>query len=142
MISNDRNQLRKTFFDCWQSHQQGTPLDAMQQIIASIIELHPEYHHILENLDALDRDYTPEQGETNPFLHMSMHIALHEQISTNRPSGISTLYQTLCTQQGSAHEAEHAMMECLGEALWQAQRNNTMPDEQAYLDCLQKLTRT
>ena len=139
MISNDRNQLRKTFFDCWQSHQQGQPLDALQQAIATIIEQHPEYHALFDDPDALQRDYTPEQGETNPFLHMSMHIALHEQISTDRPASIRALYQTLCIQHGSAHEAEHAMMECLGEALWQAQRNNTMPDEQAYLICLNKL---
>ena len=139
MISNDRNQLRKTFFDCWQSQQKGLPLDAMQQVICNIIEKHPEYHALLDNLDALERDYTPEQGETNPFLHMSMHIALHEQISTDRPASIRVLYQALCIQHGSAHEAEHAMMECLGEALWQAQRNNTMPDEQANLACLGKL---
>ena len=139
MISQDRNQLRKTFIDCWQSHQQGQPLDAMQQVIANIIKQHPEYHSLLEDIESIHRDYTPEQGETNPFLHMSMHIALHEQISTDRPNGISALYQTLCMQQGSAHEAEHAMMECLGEALWQAQRNNTMPDEPAYLTCLKKL---
>lgn len=139
MFSNDRNELRRTFYDCWQARTQNQPLDAMQQIIANIVELHPEYHALLENETALDRDYLPEQGETNPFLHMSMHIALHEQISTDRPAGIKLIYQKLSLQYGSAHDAEHAMMECLGEALWLAQRNNTMPDEQAYMACLKNL---
>jgi len=115
-------------------------MDAMQTIIANIIELHPEYHSLLDNENTLDKDYLPEQGETNPFLHMSMHIALHEQISTDRPAGIKTVYQKLTLKNNSAHDAEHAMMECLGEALWQAQRNQTMPDEAAYLICLQKLS--
>ena len=139
MFGNDRNALRKMFFDCWHKQQCGEPLDAMQQSIASIIGQHPEYHTLLQNPDNLDRDYLPEQGETNPFLHMSMHIALHEQISTDRPAGIRQHYKQLCALTGSAHDAEHAMMECLGEALWRAQRNGQMPDESAYLHCIKQL---
>lgn len=139
MFSNDRNQLRKTFFDSWKQKSAGAPLDAMQTIIANIVELHPEYHQLLESEDTLNKDYLPNQGETNPFLHMSMHIALHEQISTDRPAGIKMVYQKLRLKHRSDHDAEHAMMECLGEALWRAQRDKTMPDEQAYLKCLQKL---
>jgi hypothetical protein len=140
MFGNDRNELRKVFYDCWQLRQANNPLDAMQTIIANIIELHPEYHQLLDNKDTLDKDYLPDEGETNPFLHMSMHIALHEQISTDRPAGIKTVYQKLTLKHGAAHDAEHAMMECLGEALWRAQRDNAMPDEHAYLQCLQKLS--
>ena len=140
MLSNDRTQLRKTFFDIWKQKSAGAPLDAMQTIIANIIELHPEYHQLLANEDTLNKDYLPDQGETNPFLHMSMHIALHEQISTNRPAGIAQCYTQIIKNTGSEHDAEHAMMECLGEALWRAQRDRTMPDEQAYLKCLQKLS--
>lgn len=139
MFGNNRIELRRVFMQAWKGQREGATLDAMQQVIVNIIQLHPEYHSLLENEDTLDKDYTPEHGEANPFLHMSMHIALHEQISTDRPAGIKTCYQKLTLKQGSAHEAEHAMMECLGESLWQAQRNNTMPDENAYLHCLQKL---
>ena len=114
-------------------------MDALQQTIANIVGLHPEYHELLNKPDEIERDYTPEMGQTNPFLHMSMHMALHEQISTDRPAGITDAYQQLCEKCGSAHDAEHAMMECLGEALWTAQRNNQMPDETAYLNCVIKL---
>ena len=136
MFTNDRNQMRKVFFDSWKAHRENTSMDAMQKIIANIIDLHPEYHALLEQEANLDKDYTPEQGQTNPFLHMSMHIALHEQISTDRPAGIKSTYQLLIKKYGAAHDAEHAMMECLGESLWQAQRDQTMPDEQKYLNCL------
>ena len=142
MFGNDRNQLRKVFFDSWKSRTSGKPMDAMQEIVANIVELHPEYHSLLENDDAIDKDYTPDHGETNPFLHMSMHIALHEQISTNRPAGIQESYTKIIKKLGSEHEAEHAMMECLGESLWTAQRNNTMPDEAAYLLCIKLLDKT
>jgi len=114
-------------------------MDPMQKVVTDIIELHPEYHHLLEDEDSIDRDFSAELGESNPFLHMSMHIALHEQISTNRPEGIHDCYQQLCLLHRSPHDAEHAMMECLGEALWNSQRNQTAPDEAAYLECLLKL---
>lgn len=140
MFNQDRNQMRKVFYDCWKAHQENAPLDAMQKIITHVIELHPEYQVLLENESALDKDYLPDQGEVNPFLHMSMHIALHEQISTDRPDGIKAVYQSIIMKQGTAHEAEHAMMDCLGEALWLAQRNNAMPDEILYFECLKKLT--
>lgn len=139
MFNQNRDQMRRVFFDCWKAHRQKAPLDAMQKIIVHIIELHPEYQPLLENEASLDRDYLPDLGEINPFLHMSMHIALHEQISTDRPAGIKALYQTIISKQGSAHTAEHAMMDCLGEALWQAQRNQAPPDERTYFECLKKL---
>ena len=139
MFSNDRTELRKVFYDCWKLKQSGQPLDALQQMIAGVIEQHPEYHGLLERESAMERDYHPAEGETNPFLHMSMHIALVEQISTNRPEGIRDCHASLARTLGSAHEAEHRMMECLSEAIWQAQRNNTMPDEAAYLACLKNL---
>ena len=140
MFSNDRSELRKVFFDCWQLKLAGKPLDALQQMIVSIIEQHPEYHALFEKESNIDRDYDISSGETNPFMHMSMHIALAEQISTDRPTGIRAVHQQLSMAFGSAHEAEHKMMDCLSEALWQAQQNNTMPNETAYLNCLQTLT--
>lgn len=141
MFTNNRNELRKVFFDSWKQRREGLAMDAMQEIIANIVELHPEYHALLEDEDAIDKDFTPEQGESNPFLHMSMHIALHEQISTNRPDGIQDCYTQIIKKSGSEHEAEHAMMECLGESLWIAQRNKTTPDEVTYLECLKTLAK-
>ncbi len=137
MFGHDRNQLRKVFYDSWQAKLSAAPLDAMQTVIVRIIELHPEYQKLFASADALEREYPPEQGETNPFLHMSMHIALAEQLSTNRPAGIRACYQNLLDKHGTAHAAEHDMMECLAEALWQAQRSQQPPDAAAYLRCLQ-----
>jgi hypothetical protein len=139
MFSNDRNELRKIFHDSWKLGQAGATLDALQQMIVGVIEQHPEYHQLLDSAENLDKDYDPSLGEANPFLHMSMHIALIEQISTNRPDGIRLLHQQLTQLLGSAHAAEHQMMDCLSEAIWQAQRNNTAPDETAYLACLKNL---
>ena len=116
-----------------------TELDALQQMIAGVIQQHPEYHGLLEQEAAIARNYHPAEGEANPFLHMSMHIALIEQISTNRPEGIRDCHASLSRTLGSVHEAEHRMMDCLSEAIWKAQRNNTIPDEAAYLACLKNL---
>ncbi|MGD8582831.1 MAG: DUF1841 family protein [Gammaproteobacteria bacterium] len=139
MFSNDRTELRKVFYECWQLKREGQALDALQQMIAGVIEQHPEYHSLLENDTHLDRDFSAVEGETNPFLHMSMHIALIEQISTDRPAGIRKCHRLITQSLGSPHEAEHRMMECLSEAIWQAQQHNRMPDETAYLNCLKNL---
>lgn len=141
MFGQDRNQLRQMFFTAWHKHQSGEPTEPLEGLIVQIIEQHPEYHSVLKDEQAaLDRDYTPEMGETNPFLHMAMHIAIREQVATQRPAGIAKLYSDLLNKYPDSHEVEHQMMECLGEMIWQSQRNNTMPDEVAYLDCLRERT--
>lgn len=137
MFSNDRDSLRRYYFQCWQKARNQQPLDALEQQITQVIREHPEYHPLLENEAALQREWLPEHGETNPFLHMGLHLGIREQAATNRPEGITTLYQQLCQRYGTL-EAEHRMMECLTESLWLAQRHNLAPDETAYLECLKK----
>jgi hypothetical protein len=140
MISGDRNQLRQVFFKTWKKHQAGDAMEPLEKMIASVIAQHPEYHAMLSDTErSLTQEFHPEGGESNPFLHMGMHISLLEQISTDRPVGISERYQRLCQRLGEAHEAEHQLMECLGQILWEAQSGNGMPDEQAYLDCIETL---
>ena len=140
MFGHDRNQLRQMYLDAWQKLQAGTLLQPLEALIAEIITLHPEYQHLLEKgQDALSKDFSPEQGESNPFMHMGMHIAIREQLGTDRPAGISTAYKKLLLRMQDTHAAEHQMMECLGQSLWEAQRNNTTPDENQYLLCVQKL---
>ena len=140
MFSSDRTELRGMFYAAWKMKRDGKVLDALQQMIVDVIEQHPEYHALLENPDGLDRDFSPALGETNPFLHMSLHIALVEQVSTDRPAGIRDCHQRLARALASTHEAEHRMMQCLSEAIWQAQRRNTVPDEAAYIECLRRMT--
>jgi hypothetical protein len=134
-----RDEVRQVYLGVWHKIQQNLVLEPMEALIADVIEIHPEYHALLAAGDDIkQQEFTPEQGQTNPFLHMGMHITLREQAGTDRPPGIRAIHQKLVSKQG-AHEAEHAMIECLGETLWNAQRSNQPPDEAAYLDCLKKL---
>lgn len=139
LFGQDRNAIRKVFFDAWQKKREGQTLEPLEEIIAQIIGLHPEYHKTIENPDNQHKDYTPEGGESNPFLHMGMHIAIHEQMSTDRPAGIRDVYQALLNKLQDPHEVEHQFMEAMGQTMWEAQRNNTPPDEQLYLNRLKKL---
>lgn len=139
MFGQDRSELRKMFFTAWKKHQNKQVMEPLEAVVAKIVELHPEYHALLENeATELDKDYTPEMGQTNPFLHMAMHISIQEQLSTKRPTGIEQLYQSMLNKNKDPHETEHLMMECLGKMLWEAQSQNKMPDENDYLDCLKK----
>ena len=132
--------MRQVFIEAWRKHDSKEDLEPLEELIVAIINQHPEYHTLLQDQDkALGRDYLPENGETNPFLHMSMHIAIHEQLTTDRPAGIAGVFQQLVMQKGDAHAAEHAVMDCLGEMLWRAQRDQRMPDEAAYMNCLSNL---
>ena len=141
MIFNpSRDQVRRFFIDAWTLRQQGgMPLTALQTMATDIVELHPEYHALLEQGDAaLSREWTPEQGETNPFLHLSLHLSIAEQLSIDQPPGIRAAQAALQARLGDAHAALHQMLECLAEALWQAQRHGGAPDAAAYLDCLRR----
>jgi hypothetical protein len=133
IFGNDRQQLRKAYADAWHKFQHMQPMQPLERQIAEVVKEHPEYHNLLQNIET---DFLPEMGQTNPFLHMGMHLALREQIATDRPAGIVECYQALLQKHSATHEAEHDMMDCLGEALWQAQRQGTQPDESAYLACL------
>ncbi len=139
MISAQRENLRRYYLNCWQKQQAGQLLEGLEKQVAAVILEHPEYHPLLAHTSqALQQDYAPEEGHTNPFLHMGLHLGLREQVSTNRPVGIRDLYENLAERYGQ-HETEHLMMECLVANLWQAQQQQQPPDENAYLDCLVKL---
>lgn len=142
MFGNDRNQLRQYYVDVWHKAREGQPLEPLEQMIADVIRQHPEYHAVLGDAErALGKEYLPEAGESNPFMHMGMHIAIHEQLNADRPAGMRELYQKICARQGDAHEAEHRIMECLAEMMWQAQRQGSAPDEARYLQSLKELAR-
>jgi hypothetical protein len=140
MFGQDREQLRGFFLQVWRKHQAGETLAGVEQIIAQVILQHPEYHTLLESPDALARDFGGSDGQSNPFLHMGMHIALAEQLQSDRPTGIRALHQALSSRLGNPHSAEHQMMECLGQALWKAQHTQSPPDEQTYLECIRRLS--
>ncbi|MGI4815090.1 MAG: DUF1841 family protein [Janthinobacterium lividum] len=139
MFNPSRDEVRSFFCETWRkqhAHEVLTPLEA---IAAEWIDEHPEYADNLRAPDAaLARDFTPEQGESNPFLHLSMHLAISEQISIDQPPGIRDAHQRLASRLGSTHQAQHKIMECLGQTLWEAQRNGTPPDSDAYLERIRR----
>jgi hypothetical protein len=135
-----RDQLRQMYRDAWQRHRGGLPLEPLQMQIAAVIELHPEYHAALEQPHILERDFSPHQGQSNPFLHMGLHLAVRDQLATDRPAGIRSAFEALAARAASPHDAEHQVIECLAETLWEAQRAGLPPDEQAYLARVRRLT--
>ena len=139
MLVQDRETARRFFIDVWRKKRQAMALEPLQEQIAEIIMQHPEYQTILEDSEALQRSYLPENGVTNPFLHMGLHLAVQEQLMTDRPQGIRLLYQQGLRRFGDAHELEHRIMDCLAETLWNAQRRNALPDEAEYLRCVREL---
>jgi hypothetical protein len=132
--SHTREQLRQAYSDAWRKHQQRSPLTPLETMIADVIGAHPEYQAIVSDLDAaVAFEPGAAGGGENPFLHMGLHLAVREQISIDRPPGVRDLLQSLQSRLGDLHDAEHALMEALAEALWQAQRAGTPPDEGRYL---------
>jgi hypothetical protein len=143
MFSQDRDSMRLFFLQAWRKARSGEPLEPLESRIAEVVREHPEYHTTLAAPEAaLGRDYLPEDGETNPFLHLSLHIAILEQVGTDRPAGVRGLYQRLVTTAGDSHEAEHRIMDCLARFLWESQRTGLPPDERAYVECLERLAGT
>jgi hypothetical protein len=135
-----RASLRRMYLEAWCKHRESLPVEPVEDQIIRVVSLHPEYAQLLESEPAaLDREYTPEQGQTNPFLHMGLHLAIREQVATDRPTGIAVAHRSLAARLGDVHEAEHAMIERLGEALWNAQRAGLPPDEARYLESLRRL---
>ncbi len=142
MFNPSREQVRQFFCEAWRKHRARSILAGAEVIAAELISHHPEYHNLLENpAAAVEQEFTPESGQMNPFLHLSLHLAVAEQISIDQPPGIRAAYQALRARL-DVHDAEHAILECLGEAIWRAQRHGGPLDGVAYLACIRRTAGT
>ena len=142
MFNPTRDESRAFLFDLWSKHRSGAALTPLESMALAVVLEHPEYHRVLDDRERhLDRDWTPEGGETNPFLHLMMHVAIEEQLSIDHPPGIRAAADALAAKRGSMHDARHDVMECLAEVIWQAQRNSMGFDNTMYLDCLARKSR-
>jgi len=139
MFNPSRDEARRHFFDTWRRYRAGETLSELEKVTLRVISLHPEYHALLDNPERhLDHDYLPEDGGLNPFLHLSLHLAVEEQLSIDQPRGIRAHFERIALATGSEHDARHALLECLAETIWQAQRANTAPDQTLYVACLEE----
>lgn len=139
MFNPSRDQSRQFLFETWRKYGQHQPLTGLESVLLEILLQHPEYHALLSAQEKyLEREYLPEQGETNPFLHLNLHLAIAEQLSIDQPPGIKGRYQRVLASCGDVHEAQHGLMECLAEMIWQAQRHRTAPDPEIYFACLDR----
>lgn len=139
MFAPSQHDVRRFFCDTHRKRLEGLPLTPMETVAADWIGEHPEYHVELNDVEAaMAAVYDVEAGRTNPFLHLSMHLSISEQISIDQPRGIKQAYALLAAKRGSAHEAQHEVMECLGEMMWESQRSGTPPDGHKYIDCVRR----
>ena len=141
MFNPSRDEARRFMIDAWAKAREGKPLSDLERITTKLIALHPEYHRTLEEPEKFaERDYAPESGDVNPFLHLSLHLAVAEQLAIDQPPGIRAQFERIRDARGDEHAALHAVLECLGEVMWHAQRHKTSPDAKLYLDCLARQT--
>lgn len=138
IFGQDRRELRQMYADAWKKRCDDQPMSPLETQIADVVAMHPEYQSAIA-AGEFDQDYTPDGGQTNPFLHMGLHLGVREQLSTNRPVGIRDVYQKVAARTGDTHDAEHQMIECLAATLWEAQSANRPPDENKYLERLRRL---
>ena len=137
MSSQDRKKQREFLANSWQKYTGNKPLEPLEKQLVSIIEIHPEYHEIIGDIDS---EYFPEQGQVNPFLHINLHLALRDQLSVNQPKGVQEIHQKLIRLYKDSHAVEHLMMECIAEMIYISQKNNTTMDQVSYLKCITSLT--
>ena len=137
MFQPSQHDVRRFFCETWRRQREGLPLDAMQAQAALWVSEHPEYHAELSDLEtSLEASYRVEDGRSNPFLHLSMHLSIAEQVAIDQPTGIRQAVELLAARRGSLHEAHHEVMECLGEMIWASQRSGMPPDGPAYIDAV------
>jgi hypothetical protein len=137
MFNPSRDEARQFLFDAWRKQGAGEVLTPLEAMAARIIALHPEFHDLLADpARHLERDFLPEHGGINPFLHLMMHLSIEEQLSIGQPPGVREEFARLAQKFRSEHEAQHAMMECLAEMIMHAQRSGAGPDAAVYLACL------
>ncbi|MEO8487825.1 MAG: DUF1841 family protein [Betaproteobacteria bacterium] len=139
MFAPSRDEARRFIVGAWEKYRAGHALSGLEQTVATLVAMHPEYHGVVEDPKRhLERDFTPDGGAVNPFLHLSLHLAVAEQLAIDQPPGIRAEFERLRDARGDEHDALHAVLECLGETMWQAQRLGNGPDAAVYLACLKR----
>ena len=142
MFNPSRDEVRRFFRDTLGKQRRGSPLTPIEAIASDWVALHPEYFDVLAPIaDGEPDPFEAREGEANPFLHLSMHLSIAEQVSIDQPAGIRAAVESLTARLGSAHDAHHEVMECLGEMLWAAERHRTAPDGAAYVRCVEQRAR-
>lgn len=142
MYGTDRAGLREVFFRAWRRHRANEPLEGVERLVVDVALRHPEYHRFLDHPEAhADRDFPAGLGETNPFMHLAMHLAIEEGLAIDQPRGMRERYRTLRQKLPDDHAVQHAIMDCLAEMLWRAQRAGTPPEDAGFIDCLERLER-
>jgi hypothetical protein len=143
MFQPSQSDVRRFFCGAYAKWRDGLPCDAMEDIATRWIAEHPEYHADLADAVAAEAArFTVEDGRSNPFLHLSMHLSIHEQCAIDQPTGIRQAVQLLAARRNSLHTAHHEVMECLGEMIWASQRSGLPPDGQGYIEAVrQRATR-
>lgn len=143
MFTPSKEEVRHFFCETWRKATSGEVLTPMEAIARDWMLQHPEYEQVLSDLEAaLAADYDAGRGKANPFLHLSMHLSISEQVSIDQPPGLRDAFVRLSERRGSEHDAHHEIMECLGEMLWNAQRNGLPPDGAAYVECVRRRAQT
>ncbi|MFY9328905.1 MAG: DUF1841 family protein [Georgfuchsia sp.] len=138
MFNPSREQARQFLAEAWRKRRDQLPATPLETIAGDIVALHPEYQALLDAPEkALEREWLPEDGETNPFLHLSLHLAIEEQLSINQPPGIVPIFNKLLAQRGDRHEALHIVLDALAETIWRSQRDQMPLDGVAYIELLQ-----
>ncbi len=137
LFSPSRDQARQFFIDAWRKHRAREVVSPLEDAAIRLVTQHPEYQGLLEDSEtALAREWTPESGEANPFLHLSLHLAVEEQLAIDQPHGLRAAFETLLARRGDRHDALHDVLECLGETMWRAQKSQSPPDGEAYVECV------
>jgi hypothetical protein len=139
-LNLEKTEVREIFFNVFKKSQNNERLEPLEKQIIELIQEHSEYQEIFLNPEKYkEYNFSAELQEENPFLHLGLHLTLLDQITTNRPKGITAIYKDLVDVMGNAHHAEHHMMEILHEELQQVVHNKKFPDEKNYLKQLKKL---
>jgi hypothetical protein len=139
MFNPSREQVRELFFETWRKYRGGEPLAGLESVALAAILLHPEYHRVLDAPEHYrEQEYFPELGETNPFLHLSLHVALEEQLTIDQPAGVRERFSRIAVKAADRHAALHAAIDCLAEMVWRSQSDGAPPDAAGYLNCLEK----
>jgi hypothetical protein len=136
VLPNNRQEFREFFQNVFTKIQESRPLTPLESQVAEVIHDHPEYHELLSSKDSLGEEYHPERGETNPFLHLALHLSIRDQIRLNRPEGSLHIFEEHCRMTQDRHQTEHMFLDVLGEVLHEASRSGQSPDEKSYIQKL------
>ena len=112
--------------------------DEDRRLAETMLQHEDEFFNVFEFADVLhDREFNPDT-DVNPFLHITIHTVVENQLAAKDPIEVFQFYNALRKKKCSRHDTIHLIGAILVPLMFDTMKNKTPFDNDRYVSMLKK----